>query len=311
MVLKIVFMGTSDFAVPSMAKLIDSQHDIIGVVTQPDRPRGRGKKVMSSPIKELARERNIEVFQPTRIKDEDAIDKVRCWEADLIVVVSYGQIIPVDILDSPRLGCVNVHASLLPHYRGAAPIQRALMAGDKVSGVTTMFMNEGLDTGDIILQMPVDIDEDMDGGDLENILAQVGADLLIDTMAILASGSCPRRKQDNHRSSYASMLTREEEQINWSDKALMIKNRIRALSPQPAAFASFGGERFKIFKCRLVDKGGGGVPGEVVSISHDGFYVQTGDGTLEILEVQRQGRKRISCAEFLKGFEINPGDILT
>jgi len=311
MVLKIVFMGTSDFAVPSMAKLIDSQHDIIGVVTQPDRPRGRGKKVMASPIKELAQEHSIEVFQPIRIKNEDAVDKVRCWEADLIVVVSYGQIIPVEILDSPRLGCVNVHASLLPHYRGAAPIQRALMAGDKVSGVTTMFMNEGLDTGDIILQMPVDIDEDMDGGELENVLAQVGSDLLIDTIAILASGSCPRRKQDNHRSSYASMLTREEEQINWSDNAVTIKNRIRALSPQPAAFASFGGERFKIYRCCLADKEGGGVPGQVVSISQDGFQVQTGEGTLEILEVQRQGRKRISCAEFLKGFELSPGDILT
>lgn len=309
--MKIVFMGTSDYAVPSMAKIIDSQHNIVGVVTQPDRPQGRGKKEIPSPIKQLALEHQLDIFQPAKIKDEAAMDKIRCWEADLIVVVAYGQIIPREILDSPRLGCINVHASLLPHYRGAAPIQRSIMAGDKVSGVTTMFMNEGLDTGDIVLQMPVEIDEDMDYGELKSILAQVGADLLVDTIAVLASGSRPRRKQDDHRSSYAPKLTREDEKIIWDNEAVVIRNQIRALSPQPGAFTSFNGDKFKIFNCRLMNDAGTGVKGQVTNITKDGFCVQTGQGILEVLEVQKEGKKRISCRDFLKGFKLSKEDVLS
>jgi methionyl-tRNA formyltransferase len=304
-------MGTSDFAVDSLEKLIEYGYEIVGVVTQPDRPKGRGKKILSSPIKEVALAHNLEIYQPQRIKDEGAIDVLRGWEADLIVVASYGQILPVEILDSPRLGCVNVHASLLPHYRGAAPIQRVIMAGDKQTGVTTMFMNVGLDTGDIILQRPVDINEDMDHGQLEKVMAQVGSDLLIDTIAVLASGSCPRRKQDDHRSSYAPMLTRDDEKINWNDEATNIRNRIRALSPQPAAFTSFNGNRFKIFTSRLQGHAATGVAGQVTELTKHGFCVQTGLGIVEILEVQKEGKKRILCRDFLKGFELLPGDILS
>ena len=309
--MKVVFMGTSEFAVPSLAKLIDSPYQILGVVTQPDRPRGRGRKIVFSPIKELALQHGLEVFQPERIKDEAAIDMLRNWETDVIVVASYGQILPVEVLDLPRLGCINVHASLLPHYRGAAPIQRAIMAGDKTSGVTTMFMNEGLDTGDIILQKPVEIDAEMDHGELQNVMALAGADLLIDTMAVLASGSSPRRKQDEHRSSYAPMLTRAEEKIDWNDDAAAIKNRIRALSPQPAAYTSFNGTRFKIFKCRLINQDAQGATAQITEITAAGFAVQTGKGVLEILEVQKQGKKRIASREFIKGFNLAPGDILS
>lgn len=309
--MKVVFMGTSDFAVPSLARLIDSHYELLGVVTQPDRPQGRGNKVVFSPVKKLAVEHNLEVYQPVKIRDEAAVDMLHNWESDLIVVASYGQILPADILDMPRLGCINIHASLLPHYRGAAPIQRAIMAGDKVSGVTTMFMNTGLDTGDIILQKPVAIHEDMDHGELENILANEGADLLIDTLAVLASGSNPRRKQDDHRSSYAPMLSREDEKIDWNEEAVGIKNRIRALSPQPAAFSAFNGSRFKIYKSRIADPEAPGQPGQVIRITPDGFEVQTGRGTLEILEVQREGKKRIACREFLKGFKLAPGDTLS
>jgi len=308
--LKVVFMGTSDFAVPSLAKLIDSQHQILGVVTQPDRPKGRGNKVLFSPVKELAAQHGLDIYQPSRIKDESAVDMLRNWEADLIVVASYGQILPADVLDLPRLGCINVHASLLPHYRGAAPIQRAIMAGDKVSGVTTMFMNIGLDTGDIILQRPVEINEDMDHGELETVLAQEGADLLIDTMAVLASGSNPRRKQDDHRRSYAPMMTRDDEIINWNKEAVAIRNQIRALSPQPAAYTSFNGSRFKIYKSRVVNHEATGPVGQIIRVTQDGFEVQTGQGILEILEVKREGKKRISCREFLKGFELVAGDTL-
>jgi methionyl-tRNA formyltransferase len=303
-------MGTSDFALPTIAKIIDSQHEIVGVVTQPDRPKGRGKKLMSSPIKDFALVHNLDIFQPARIKDDDSIDMVRNWEADIIVVVSYGQIIPLEILDSPRLGCINVHASLLPYYRGAAPIQRSIMAGDTVSGVTTMFMNEGLDTGDIIMQMPVDLDEDMDHGELQSILAQVGAELLMDTLAVLASGSCPRRKQDNQRSSYAAMLTRRDEEIDWNDSARKIRNQVRALSPQPGAFTSIRGNILKLFNCRLLREEGSGVAGQVTAITQEGFSVQTGQGILEITQVQKEGKKRISCSDFLKGFELAPGDTI-
>lgn len=309
--MKVVFMGTSDFAVPSLAKLIDSHYRIMGVVTQPDRPRGRGKKSLPSPIKELALQHGLEILQPERIKEEDPIEVLRNWDADLIIVVSYGQILPPEILDLPLLGCINVHASLLPHYRGAAPIQRAIMAGDEVTGVTTMCMDIGLDTGDIILQKPVNIDPDMDHGALQEVLAAAGADLLIDTLAVLASGSFPRRKQDNHRSSYAPRLTREEEKINWQDTAINIRNRIRALSPQPAAYTSFGDSRFKIFRSRVVDQGASGVAGLVLAVTPQGFQVQTGQGILEVLEVQKQGKKRIASSEFLKGFALVPGEILT
>lgn len=309
--MKVVFMGTSDFAVPSLAKLIDHKYNIIGVVTQPDRPRGRGNKVTFSPIKELALKHGLEVFQPIRIRDTEAIDTLRNWEPDVVVVVAYGQILPTEIIDLPRLGCINVHGSMLPHYRGAAPIQRAIMAGDKVTGVTTMFMNTGLDTGDIILQTPVEIGEEMDFGQIHDLLAQAGAELLLDTMAVLASGSNPRRKQDDHRSSYAPRLTREEEVIDWSADAEIIRNKIRALSPQPGAYTSLRGQRFKIFRTRVLNQDSGPTPGEIISIDFDGFTIQTGQGVLEILEVQKEGKKRISSRDFIKGFNLEPGEVLS
>lgn len=309
--MKLVFMGTSDFAVPSLARLIEHPYSIAGVVTQPDRPRGRGKKVTYSPVKELALKHGLEVFQPNRIGDTDSIDVLREWEPDVIVVVAYGQILPLEILDLPRLGCINVHGSLLPHYRGAAPIQRAIMAGDKVTGVTTMFMNTGLDTGDIILQTPIEISTEMDFGQVHNLLAQAGADLLLDTMAVLISGSNPRRKQDDHRSSYAPRITREEEKIDWKQNAPTIRNKIRALSPQTGAHTSLRDQRFKIFRSQLIDQDYSAQPGEIVDITADGFVVQTGQGTLEILEVQKEGKKRISSREFMKGFNLEPGEVLS
>jgi len=308
--MKVVFMGTSEFAVPSLTKIIEAGYPVIGVVTQPDRPSGRGKKLKPSPVKETASGLGLQVFQPQRIREEDAIEVIRNWGADLIVVVSFGQILPPEILDLPRLGCINLHASLLPHYRGAAPIQRAIMAGDKVTGVTTMFMDAGLDTGDIILQKPVEIEEDLEHGQISDLLAQVGAEILIDTMAIIASGSTPRRKQDNHRSNYAPMLTRADEKIDWNRDAGAIRNQIRALSPHPAAYTSLGEHHFKIYKSRVVDKDAVGAPGQVTAITPDGFQVQTSKGILEILEVQRPGKKRISSHEFLKGYRMLPGDML-
>ncbi len=308
--MKIVFMGTSEFAVPSLLKLIESQNEIIAVVTQPDRPRGRGNKFIPSPVKEAALSHGLNIYQPAKIRSEEAIDTIRAWEADLIVVVSYGQIIPGDLLDYPRLGCINVHASLLPRYRGAAPIQRAIMAGEVISGVTTMAMDTGLDTGDIILQVPVAIGPNMDHGEYEQILAQVGADLLIDTLAILSSGSFPRKKQDSSRASYAHMLTREEEAINWYDPANKLHNQIRGLSPRPAAYTSYQGKRFKIFSSQVLNESNRGEIGQIVEITPAGLIVQTSSGLLEIHEVQLEGKKRMSCSDFLKGFKLQVGDIL-
>jgi len=311
MSLRIVYMGTSEFAVPSLIKLWESNYDLAGVVTQPDRPSGRGNRVQFSPVKQTALDRSINIIQPERIKEESALDVMRNWDPDIMVVASYGQILPAEVLDLPRWGCVNLHASLLPHYRGAAPIQRAIMAGEKTSGVTTMFMDEGLDTGDIILQMPVPIGQDMNHGQVQTLLANVGADLVIDTMAILASGSFPHRKQDENRKSYAPRLTKEDEIIHWGGNAFRIHNQIRALSPQPGAFSMFRGKRIKFFSSRLTEGANAGTPGLVATITEDGFTVQTGQGLLEILEVQMEGKKRISSREFLKGFTLGPGDIFS
>lgn len=308
--MKVVYMGTSEFAVPALQRLIDSKHEILAVITQPDKPGGRGKKLMPSPVKKLAVDSNLSLFQPINIKDSAAIDVVRGWSADIIVVVSYGQILPREIVEFPRLGCINVHASLLPRHRGAAPIQRALMMGDSSTGVTTMLMDEGLDTGDIILQVPVEIAEQMDHGQLETVLAEKGAELLIDTLAIIESGSIPRRKQDDNKANYASMLRRRDELINWQKDAKSIHNQIRALSPNPAAYTSFDGSRFKIFASRIVEGKSTGLAGQVIEISSKGFVVQTIQGSLEILEVQKEGKKRMPCRQFLQGFKLQTGNIL-
>ncbi|QGT99617.1 Methionyl-tRNA formyltransferase [Candidatus Syntrophocurvum alkaliphilum] len=308
--MKIVFMGTSNFAVPSLEKLIKSDHDIVAIVTQPDRPRGRGKKLEPTPVKSTALLYNLPVLQPERIKQVEAIESVKNYQPDLIVVVAYGQIIPIDLLEYPKLGCINVHASLLPKYRGAAPIQRAIMAGEKTTGITTMFMDEGLDTGDIIMQLPVTIEPTMDYGELEQVMAKQGAKLLIDTIANLASGSLPRRKQDESKSTYAKMLTKEEEKIQWSNNALDIINKIRALSPTPGAYTSYKGTKIKVFKALEKNKNKNGVIGEVLEITENGFIVQCQDGTIEVIEVQKEGKKRISSKEFLRGFKLHSGDVL-
>ncbi len=308
--MKIVFMGTSEFSVPSLGKILESQHKVIGVVTQPDRPRGRGQKLIPSPVKEFALNHQLPVFQPESIRTEEAIDHVRGWDPDLVVVVSYGQIIPAEILDFPKLGCINVHASLLPRYRGAAPIQRAIMAGETFSGVTIMAMDKGLDTGDIILQLPVKIGADMDHGIYSEILANAGADLLIDTLAIIKSGSFPRRKQDSSKATYAHMIRREEERIDWQQSANTIYNQIRALSPQPAAYTSFADQRFKIFSASLCPDNISAAPGEIVAIKPSGLLVQCAHDMLEIKELQLAGRKRMTSSDFLRGFKLNPGDVL-
>ena len=308
--MKIVYMGTSLFAVPSLQSLIKSRHQVVGVVSQPDRPRDRGKRISPTPVKEIATQHDIPVYQPARIKSPEAIEQIKLWQPELIVVVSYGQIIPRQILEYPALGCINVHASLLPRYRGAAPIQRALMAGEKISGITTMFMDEGLDTGDIILQLEVPVKDEYDHGQLEVILAEIGALLLAETIDQLESGTAPRIPQQEELASYAGRITREDEKIDWSQSAEMIHNQIRALSPNPGAWTTIDNNKTKIYKSRVISNDESGVISQIVEVRNDGFSVQSGKGILEILEVQRAGKKRMPTSDFLRGCQLQPGTLL-
>ncbi|MGI6412173.1 MAG: methionyl-tRNA formyltransferase [Syntrophomonadaceae bacterium] len=309
--MRIVFMGTSDFAIPSLKAIIQSRHEIVGVVSQPDKPQGRGRKIVAPPVKQLAQEHSLPVYQPNSIKTPEAIDTIKVMQPDLVVVVSFGQIIPKAILDYPLYGAINVHASLLPKYRGAAPIQRAIMNGEKVTGISIMFMDEGLDTGDIIKQKSVNIIDEYDYGTLASVLANIGAELLIETIETLQTGVISRYPQDDSQATYAKMITSQDELIKWSDPAVSIHNLIRALSPQPGSFTAINDTKLKIFRSEL---GKGGIEkgriGEVIKVDNEAFEVQTGNGTLRILEVQKAGKRRMPTGEFLRGFPIKTGTLL-
>lgn len=308
--MKLVFMGTSVFAVPTLQKLIDSPHQIIAVISQPDRPSGRGGKLTASPVKDLAVKHDLRVYQPDRIKEAAAIDLVKEMEADLIIVVSYGQIIPESILNHPRYGCVNVHASLLPYYRGAAPIQRAIMAGERETGITIMYMDKGLDTGDIIIQKITVINPDIEHGELESILAAQGAELMLKTMDQLEKGLVKGTPQDHSRASYAHRLSREDEVVDWNRSALEIHNQLRALSPNPGGYTLINGEKVKLYNTRVIEGQPGRPAGEIERADSRGLWVQTGQGILEIGELQRAGKKRMPVGEYLKGNSLESGALL-
>ena len=310
--MRIVFMGTAEFALPSLYKLIMAGHDVVLVVTQPDRPRGRGRKVSSSPVKALAEEFGINLFQPARIKDEEAVRTVKSYAPDLIAVVAYGQILPREILYFPVYGCVNLHGSLLPRYRGPAPVQRAIMAGEKTVGVTTIYMDETMDGGDIILQRKVAISDDATFGEVYQELSEIGGDLLLETVEQIEWGTAPRIPQDHSQATYAPFIRAEDEMIDWSRGAREIFNQIRALNPEPGASTKMGGMRLKIFRARVVDEEeSGACRGQVVNVVPDeGFVVQAGQGQLMILELQREGKRRLPAAEFMKGHPVQPGVVL-
>lgn len=309
--MRLVFMGTAQFAVPSLHNLILSGHDIPLVVTQPDRPAGRGKKLTPPPVKLLADEYGLEVIQPDSIRTPDFEQAIKDVTPEVIVVVAYGKILPENILGLPHLGCINVHGSLLPAYRGAAPVQRALMAGEKTVGVTTMYMDKSMDTGDIILQKTVELEGDEDYGHTILMLANVGADLLLETLEQIEWGINPRIPQDHALATYAPPLTAVDELIKWEKRSQNIRDQIRGLSPEPGAYTWWNGEKLKIFKTELIEDGAEGQPGEVIRIiPHRGFVVATGQGGLLVLEVQKAGKKRISVPEFLKGSRLQEGDRL-
>lgn len=302
--MNIIFMGTPAFAVPCLQKLHEAGHNISLVITQPDRPYGRGKKIKKSEVKEKAEELGLEIFQPSRVKHEDSIEKIKALNPDLIIVVAYGQILSKEILNTPKYGCINVHASLLPKLRGAAPINWSIINGDKTSGVTTMLMDEGLDTGDMLLKSEVEITDDMTAGELHDILSEVGANLLINTIDRI--DDIERIKQDNSGSSYAPMLKKEMSLINWKDSAQNIYNMIRGLNPnQLAYFPYFDGTTVKVCKTSVIDSFIGNTnyeAGTVLEASKNGIYVKAGDNKVILIEeFQMPGKNKVSTKDYLRG----------
>ena len=307
--MRVVFMGTPDFAVGTLEALLQSRHQVVAVVTQPDKPKGRGKNMQFTPVKEVAVKANIPVLQPKRVREPEAVEAIRQFEPDVIVVVAFGQLIPKAILDIPQYGCVNVHASLLPKYRGAAPIQWAVIDGEKKSGVTTMQMDEGLDTGDMLLTGEVVLDPQETGGSLFDKLSDVGAGLLLKTLDELEAGRIhPQKQPEESTTAYAAMLTRKMGEIDWTQSAVKIERLVRGLNPWPSAYTHLGQKTLKIWKAavhpaaeRIRE------PGTVILIDKKRFGVQTGDGMLEILEVQLEGKKRMDADAFLRGYQLEDG----
>jgi methionyl-tRNA formyltransferase len=309
--LRVVFMGTPDFAVPCLDTLVREEYNVVAVVTQPDRPKGRGQKLAESPVKQSAIAYGLPVLQPNKVKDLEFQKELFLLNPDIIVVVAFGQLLPQRILDLPPLGCVNVHASILPMYRGAAPIHWSIIKGDKVTGVTTMYMDIGMDTGDMILKEEVSIAEVDTMGDVHNKLKSIGAKVLSETMRLIASKKAPRIAQDKERATYASMLTRELEGINWQDSAAAIHNLVRGLNPWPGAYCSYQGKNLKAWKARIYQMDDVATkPGRIATITADGFVVETGQGMLEILEVQPASKRRMSANDFICGYGLSVGDIL-
>ena len=311
--MKTVFMGTPDIADTVLRRMLDAGIEVAAAVTQPDKVRGRGHKVSYSPVKETALEHGIEVLQPVRIRSDEAVKRRLAEIApDVIVVIAFGQIIPQDILDIPPLGCINIHASLLPKYRGAAPIQWAIINGETVTGVTTMQMNAGLDTGDMLLKEEVAIDPKDTGGTLTDKLGKAGASIILKTLEGLEAGTIVPQKQDDAQAGmYAKMLTKEMGRIDFTRPAAEIDRLIRGLNPWPSAYTKLNGRTLKIWDADPVETpAGGAVPGEVTKVDRNSFTVQTGSGALVVREVQMEGKKRMEAGAFLRGSRLTPGTVL-
>lgn len=305
---KAIFMGTPAFAVPCLEKL--NEHcDIVAVITQPDRPKGRGQKLAASPVKECAVSVGLPVLQPEKIKTPEFEKILAELKPDLIVVVAFGQILSQKILDIPVLGCINVHASLLPRYRGAAPIHWAIVNGETVSGVTTMFMDAGLDTGDMILKMETPISTNMNTEELHDILMNVGADLLLETVKQLEAGTAKRIRQDDANSNYAPLLKKTTGAIDWSRSAQQIHNLVRGLNSWPGAYCNFQMQPFKIWRTAVSDQDfSKAAYGVVVGFTKNGFCVATGSGFLEILELQAPNKKKMAAKDYIRGHGVQLGD---
>ncbi|MBE5887688.1 MAG: methionyl-tRNA formyltransferase [Lachnospiraceae bacterium] len=308
--MKIIFMGTPDFAVGTLEAIIKAGHEVVLVVTQPDKPKGRSGALQFTPVKECALAHNIEVFQPTRIRLEENVEHLRKYDADIIVVAAFGQILPKSILEMKKYGCINVHASILPKYRGAAPIQWAVINGDEVTGVTIQQMDVGVDTGDIILIKELAIAKDETGGGLFDKLAIVGAEACVEALEQIASGTATRTPQNHEEATHVSMISKEFGEIDWNRSAVEIERLIRGLNPWPSAYTTLEGKTFKIWKARVIAEGSSYGPGRITKVTKDSILVQTGEGQLELLEVQLEGKKRMETDAFLRGYSVEAGTYL-
>ncbi len=303
----IIYMGTPDFAVPSFQTLRQSPFDVKLVITQPDRPKGRGRRLTCPPVKQAAQEFGFDVLQPQNVRDPEFMEALEAFRPDFLVVVAFGQILPARILEFPRLGAINVHASLLPKYRGPAPIQWAIMRGETQTGVTTMLMDTGVDTGDMLLSASTPIRSDDTSATLHDRLARLGADLLVETIRGIWQGTLFPHAQNHAQATYAPMLKKENGRIDWQLSARSIDARIRAMTPWPGAFCFFKGKRFKIHKACPIDGISISPPGTVVPGFPDELRIATGDGLLSILEIQSESGKRITIKQFMMGSPIAPG----
>lgn len=304
----IVFMGTPDFAKSALEAIVDAGHNVVAVVTQPDKEKGRGKSVSMSEVKEYALTKNIPVLQPVRMRNADAIEELKAYPAQVCVVAAFGQILPKEVLEMYPLGCINIHASLLPAYRGAAPIQWAILDGLKQTGVTIMQMDVGLDTGDILMQSVIDIEPTDTGESLFDKLAILGGKAIVEALLLLAEGKLSRTPQDDSKSNYAKMLDKSMGKMDFTENAVVLERKIRGLNSWPSAYSYLGGKQLKIWKAQLADMSG--QPGEIIAVDKSSFTVACKDGALRILEIQLEGKKRMEVSAFLLGYKIQVGDRL-
>ena len=307
--MKVIFMGTPDFSVPALCSLVEAGHDVLAVVTQPDKPKGRGKEVSMTPVKEKALEYGIPVYQPVKARDPEFVKILKDLNPDVMVVAAFGQLLPKSILDIPKFGCINIHASLLPKYRGASPIQYVVINGEKVSGITTMMMAEALDTGDMLDQEVVVLDKKETGGSLHEKLSNVGGKLLIKTLKDIEDGTAVLKKQDESQMCYVGMIKKNMGDIDWSMDAVSIERLIRGLNPWPSAYTDWDGKVIKLWDADVVDQEYEGVCGQVVETGKDHLVVKTGKGGLSIKELQLQGKKRMEIGAFLRGYQIENGTV--
>lgn len=305
--MRVVFMGTPDFAVQSLNALVTAGHEVAAVITQPDRPKGRGKQLAFPAVKTRALELDLPVHQPDNVKDAAFLELLAGYQPEVIVVVAYGRILPQAVLELPLYGCINVHGSLLPAYRGAAPIQRAVLDGCRESGVTIMQMDLGMDTGDMLLQGSITITEDDTTGTMFEKLAVLGGDLLVQVLAQLPAGNIKPQKQEESRATYAARILKEDEVMDWSQPAERLHCQIRGLAPAPGAYTLWNGQRLKLWKSRVVQRDSSSLPGTVVELGKEGILVQTGSGCLELLELQPAGKKAMTAKAFCNGTGIAVG----
>jgi len=322
--MKIVYMGTPDYAVGALQAIVGAGYEVAAVVTQPDKPKGRGKEMQMTPVKACALRYDIPVFQPVKVKAPEAVEALRGYGADVFVVAAFGQILSEEILTMPRYGCINIHASLLPKYRGAAPIQRVILDGEKETGVTIMQMDKGIDTGDILLQSVVPIAEKETGDSLYDKLTSEGAKLIVEALRKLEAGELVPKKQNDEESCYAKMLDKSMGKIDWQQSAVQIERLVRGLNSWPSAYTSFHGKTLKLWESEIWDgrkeqdieqrdvlpDGRKRIPGTITAVGKDAFYVQTGEGTLRVTEVQLEGKKRMAVRAFLLGCQMGPGEEL-